>query len=303
MTVRKLYLVDASIYVFRAWHSMPDEFNDSEGWPTNAVQGFLRFLLDLVEHEKPQNIAIAFDEALDRCFRNEIYPLYKANRETAPEDLLRQFAYCRSLCEAMGLRVLSDHRYEADDLIGSALHVMRDHGFRGVIVSADKDLSQLLGADDEQWDFARNQRWGLDGVREKHGVHAHQVADYLALCGDMVDNIPGIPGIGAKTAAQLLNHFASLDELLERVGEVPFLALRGAKSVAAKLTEHAELARLYRQLTVIALDVPLGDINHHFARATPDAVALGELANQLKLGPITRRRLANVAGVELPGQK
>lgn len=299
MSPRKLYLVDASIYVFRAWHSVPNEFSDSEGWPTNAVQGFLRFLLDVVEYEKPQNIAIAFDEALDRCFRNEIYPLYKANREPAPEDLLRQFAYCRGLCEAMGLKILSDHRYEADDLIGSALHAMRDHGYRGVIVSADKDLSQLLGADDVQWDFARNQRWGLDGVRDKHGVHAHQVADYLALCGDAVDNIPGIPGIGAKTAAQLLNHFASLDELLERVEEVPFLTMRGAKSVAAKLAEHGDLARLYRQLTVIALDAPLGDISHQFVRHSPDAEVLSELAYQLKLGPITRRRLANVAGVEL----
>lgn len=299
MSARKLYLVDASIYVFRAWHSMPNEFSDSEGWPTNAVQGFLRFLLDVVEFEKPQNIAIAFDEALDRCFRNEIYPLYKANREPAPEDLLRQFAYCRGLCEAMGLKVLSDHRYEADDLIGSALHTMRDHGYKGVIVSADKDLSQLLAADDVQWDFARNQRWGLDGVRDKHGVHAHQVADYLALSGDAVDNIPGIPGIGAKTAAQLLNHFASLDELLDRIDEVPFLTMRGAKSVAAKLHEHAHLARLYRQLTVIALDAPLGDTSHHFVRHSPDAEALSELAYQLKLGPITRRRLANVAGVEL----
>ena len=115
------------------------------------------------------------------------------------------------------------------------MHVARGNGFRAVIVSADKDLSQLLGDHDEQWDFARNQRWGAAGVHERHGVQARQIADYLALTGDAVDNIPGVPGIGAKTAAALLAHFDTLDALLARVEEVPYLRLRGAASAAAKL--------------------------------------------------------------------
>src|SRR5690606_10505868 len=193
-----LYLVDASMYVFRAWHSMPDEFHDADGWPTNAVQGFARFLLELLERERPRHIAVAFDEALDTCFRNTLYPAYKANREPAPEALRRQFAHCKALCEALGLVVLAHAGYEADDLIGSAAHAARTHGHRAVIVSADKDLSQLLAGADEQWDFARGVRWGVDGVRARHGVDAHQVADYLALAGDAVDNIPGVPGIGKK---------------------------------------------------------------------------------------------------------
>ncbi len=223
-----LHLVDASLYVFRAWHSMPDEFRDAHGWPTNAVHGFARFLLDLLERERPRHIAIAFDEALDSCFRNRIYPAYKANREPAPEELRRQFSHCKALCAALGLAVLADHDYEADDLIGSALYRARPAGYRGVIVSADKDLSQLLGEHDEQWDYARAQRWGAAGVKARHGVHAHQIADYLALTGDAVDNIPGVGGVGPKTAAVLLAHFGNLDELLARVDEIAFLRLRGA---------------------------------------------------------------------------
>ena len=138
---RTLYLVDASLYVFRAWHSMPDEFRDADGWPTNAVHGFARFLLELLERERPRHIVVAFDEALDSCFRNTLYPLYKANREPAPEELRRQFEQCKALCRALGLVVLAHRDYEADDLIGSALHAARAAGHRGVNVSADKDLS------------------------------------------------------------------------------------------------------------------------------------------------------------------
>ena len=154
-----LYLVDASLYVFRAWHSMPDEFRDADGWPTNAVHGFARFLAELVERERPRHIAIAFDEALDSCFRHRLYPAYKANRAPAPDELRRQFAHCKALCRALGLPVLADSEYEADDLIGSALQAGRTRGLTGVIVSADKDRSQLLQGDDSQWDFARGQRW------------------------------------------------------------------------------------------------------------------------------------------------
>ncbi len=252
-----LYLVDASLYVFRAWHSIPDEFQDAQGWPTNAVHGFARFLLDLLEREDPQHITIAFDEALDSCFRHALYPAYKGNRTPAPDALRRQFAHCKALCAALGLSVLAHRDYEADDLIGSALHSVRAHGLRGVIVSADKDLSQLLLEHDEQWDYARNLRWGMDGVKARHGVHAHQIADYLALCGDAIDNIPGVTGIGAKSAAVLLAHFGSLDALLERIDEIPFLRLRGAAQMAARLREQREHALLWRQLTTIALDAPL----------------------------------------------
>lgn len=292
-----LYLVDASLYVFRAWHSMPDEFQDQQGWPTNAVHGFARFLLDLLERERPANIAIAFDEALDSCFRHRIYAAYKANRDPAPDALRRQFAHCKALCTALGLAVLAHHEYEADDLIGSALHARRDAGMRGVIISADKDLSQLLFEQDEQWDYARNQRWGMAGVKARHGVHAHQIADYLALCGDAVDNIPGVTGVGAKSAAVLLAHFGSLDVLYERLDEVPFLRLRGAAQMAVRLREQREHALLWRQLTTIALDAPLEGAAADFSRGVADAQMLQGLCDALRFGPLTRRRLFAAAGL------
>lgn len=298
---RPLYLVDASLYVFRAWHSMPDDFQDADGWPTNAVHGFARFLLELLERERPANIAIAFDEALDSCFRNRLYPAYKANREPAPEALRRQFTHCKALCAALGLSVLAHGEYEADDLIGSALHAARPRGFHGVIVSADKDLSQLLQERDEQWDFARGQRWGIGGVKARHGVEARQIADYLALAGDAVDNIPGISGIGAKSAAVLLSHFGDLDTLLARVDEVAFLRLRGAATMAVRLREQREHALLWRQLTTIALDAPLDVAEPDHRRGDADGGMLAALADNLRFGPMTRRRLRVAAGLDDAG--
>ena len=293
--LQPLYLVDASLYVFRAWHSMPDEFHDADGWPTNAVHGFARFLLDLLERERPRHIAIAFDEALDSCFRNALYPAYKANRDPAPAELRRQFAWCKALCQALGLVTLAHQDYEADDLIGTAAHVARKDGFRNMIVSADKDLSQLLAGQDQQWDFARGVRWGADGVKARYGVHAHQIADYLALTGDAVDNIPGVTGIGAKSAAILLAHFGSMDALLARIDEVPFLRLRGAAGMAVRLREQREHALLWRQLTTVALDAPLPGPD--FARGTGDGAELQSLADWVGFGPLTRRRLQEAAGL------
>ena len=232
-----VYLVDASMYVFRAWHSMPDEFHDAEGWPTNAVHGFARFLLELLERERPRHIAIAFDEALDSCFRNALYPAYKANREPAPEELKRQFAHCKALCEGLGLATLAHPEFEADDLIGSALRHARALGHPGVIVSADKDLSQLLGDLDEQWDFARGVRWGASGVKARQGVHAHQVADFLALCGDAVDNIPGVPG-GAAGAFRNPGRAARADRG-NTVPALPRRSLGGGETARASRTGTA----------------------------------------------------------------
>jgi len=289
------HLVDGSLYVFRAWHSMPDEFHDVDGEPVNAVHGFTRFLCELLERTRAEHVAVAFDASLTTSFRNAIYPAYKANRELPPPALVRQFEWCRRVAESLGLVVMNDHEYEADDLIGSAHFSLRAHGFRSVIVSADKDFGQLLGEHDEQWDFAKNIRWGAAGVFERIGVHPHQVADYLALCGDAVDNIPGVPGVGAKTAAALLAHFGDLDSLLDRVDEVPYLRLRGAAACASRLKEHAELARLYRRLTRIALDVAVASHAEALRRQAGDLAGIEALCEQLRFGPLTRARLRDLA--------
>jgi 5'-3' exonuclease len=290
------HLIDGSLYVFRAWHSMPDEFHDVDGHPVNAVHGFTRFLCELLERTRAERVAVAFDASLTSSFRNAIYPAYKANRELPPPDLERQFVLCREITQALGVTVLIDHSFEADDLIGSALWLLRGHGIPSVIVSADKDFGQLLGEHDEQWDFARNLRWGPGGVHEKLGVHPHQVADYLALCGDAVDNIPGVPGVGAKTAAALLAHFGDLEALLARIDEIPFLRLRGAAACAARLREHGELARLYRRLTRIALDAPVSEHIDALRRVPVQLDILEALCERLRFGPLTRSRLRALAG-------
>ena len=293
-----VFLVDSSMYVFRAWHSMPDEFLDRDGHPVNAVLGFTRFVLELVERYRPARMVFAFDLALESNFRNDLYPAYKANREPAPEHLKRQFLYCQRVCSALGYAVLGDVRYEADDLIGTALAHVRRLGHFGLIVSADKDLAQLLEHGDEQWDYARNERWNAGGVMQRYGVHAHQIADYLGLTGDAVDNIPGVPGIGAKTAASLLSHFGTLDALLERLGEVPFLRMRGSAAHASRLLAHRDIALLSRRLATIACDAPLPPDFGCGERGRVDDAALDALLEQLRFGPLTRRRLqsATVTG-------
>ena len=289
------HLIDGSLYVFRAWHSMPDEFLDIDSNPVNAVHGYTRFLCEILERRQPEHVAVAFDASLTSSFRNAIYPPYKAHRELPPPELERQFVLCRGITEALGVATLIDHTYEADDLIGSLLWSLRGHGMPSVVVSADKDFGQLLGEQDEQWDYGRNLRWGPDGVHDKLGVRPHQVADYLALCGDAVDNIPGVPGVGAKTAAALLTHFGSLDALLERVDEVGFLRLRGAATCMARLREHGQQALLYRRLTRIALDAPI-DPGANAARRRPaNQAALDALCEQLRFGPLTRSRLRALA--------
>lgn len=290
------YLVDGSLYVFRAWHSMPDDFRDADGFPANAVHGYTRFLCDLIEREKPAHLMVAFDASLTTSFRNELYPPYKANRELPPVELERQFTLCREVTRAMGVTELADPVYEADDLIGSMLWTLRAQGMRSVIVSADKDFGQLLGEHDRQWDFARDRRWGPDGVHDKLGVHPHQVADYLALTGDSVDNIPGVPGIGAKTAAALLQHFGDLETVLERVDEVPFLRLRGAEACARRLREHADTARLFARITRIALDAPVPERSVDLERRPSDCGELERLCDHLRFGPLTRHRLNELDG-------
>lgn len=289
------YLVDASLYVFRAWHSIPPDFTDVDGHPVNAVHGFTRFLLDLLERAKPSHAAICFDESLTSSFRNAIYPDYKANRELPPDELIRQFAYCREVAAALGMTVLTDTEFEADDLIGSAVHALDTHDCGAIMVSADKDFGQLVGDSVEQWDFSRDQRWNAQGIKQRLGVHPHQVADFLALMGDAIDNIPGVPGIGAKTAAVLLAHFETLDALLERREEVAFLRMRGAAGIARKLHEHADMARLSRRLTGIAVDAPVPRGLTDYARRAPDEAAIGTLFDRLKLGPMTRSRVRSLA--------
>jgi len=285
-----IHLIDASIYVFRAYYSVATEFTDQQQQPVHAVYGFLNTLLGLLADAQPTHLAVCFDESLTTSFRNRLYPAYKANRELPPADLARQFVYCQQLCRALGLTVLVDGEYEADDLVGSAWHALKPHGFEAVLVTGDKDFSQLVDEHTVIFDVSRRERTDAAGVKRKHGVRPDQFADYLALMGDAVDNIPGISGIGPKTAASLINHFGSLDSLLARIDELPYLRMRGAAQLADRLRRGSDDARLYRQLSTIALNAPVPGTPAGYQIGGADRVALDALLEQLRFGPITRKR-------------
>lgn len=290
-----VYLVDASIYVFRAWFSVPDEFSTSEGHPTNAVYGFTGFLCSLLEQSESGHIGVAFDESLTTSFRNELYPEYKANREPAPEELKRQFKWARQVAEALGLQCFADPAYEADDLIGTLSEYWRARGHSINVVSSDKDLVQLVRKGDYWWDFARNRKLGHGAVSEKFGVRPEQMADFLALTGDSVDNIPGVPGVGPKTAAALLAHFEDLDAIRERLAEVQHLSIRGAKSLHKKLEEHWPAAELARKLTVIHTEVPSALQRPEVVRGSIDEARLNRLFDDLSFGRMLRQRCLQTA--------
>jgi 5'-3' exonuclease len=285
------YLIDASVYIFRAWHSMPDRFEDPAGNPTNAVYGFARFLCELLEQTRADRVAVAFDESLTTSFRNEIYPEYKANRDPAPEALKRQFAWCQDLGRALGLTVCADSYYEADDLIATLAEQCRSRQQSVCVVTGDKDLAQLLVDDDHWWDFSRRRRLDRQGVFDHFGVHPHQIADFLALTGDSVDNIPGVPGVGPKTASALLARFGSLDAIYGRLDEIAWLKIRGAKTLAAKLREHEAAARLARRLTGLHREVPVLAEAGELQRSGGDADALDALLDSLGFGRPLRERL------------
>ncbi len=253
----RLVLVDASIYIFRAWFSLPASMVDAEGNPNNAVYGFGDFLARLLRESRTEHIALAFDESLTTSFRNEIYPAYKGNRELPPPELAAQLAACRELGNAMGLATYSSGRYEADDLIGTLAAKLRPKGFRMDYVTGDKDLAQLLEGGDRLWDFARGERLNARGIRDRLGVGPRQVVDWLALAGDPVDNVPGVPGIGRKTAATLLQEYRDIDRLYARLHRLPVSGIRGARRLQDLLDRHREQAYLSRELVRIARDAPL----------------------------------------------
>lgn len=251
-----VYLVDASPYVFRAFFALPDSITGPDGEPVNAVYGFASFLLKLMEQESPTHLGVAFDGSLTTSFRNELYPEYKAQRDPPPPELEAQLDACRETADALGTATFIDDRYEADDILGALWRRARREGFRVVVVTSDKDLAQLVDEDTELLDFARDTRYDVAAVEEKFGVRPAQIPDYLGLAGDSVDNIPGIAGVGPKTAQALLARFDSLEDALDRLDDVAELSVRGAGSLARKLDEQRDTALLSKRLATVALDAP-----------------------------------------------
>lgn len=290
-----IFLVDASVYVFRAYHSMLPDMVDRDGNPVHAVFGFARFLGDLIERVRPRYIAVAFDQRLATSYRSRIYPPYKANREPAPVDLAVQFQHCRELCRHLGLAAFVSPEYEADDIIGTLGCLMREEGVRSAFITRDKDLAQLVRTGDLYWDFGAREQFGYHDIERHFGVAPERFADYLALTGDDVDNIPGVPGVGHKTAASLMKAFASLDHLYADLDRVPGLKLRGARTLSDKLRLHRDSVFLARKLTHITCDMQLGVDIEGLRRRLPDAPALGDLYDRLGFGPFLRRQSERLA--------
>jgi 5'-3' exonuclease len=285
-----IFLVDASVYLFRAYHSILPDMRDRDGNPVHAVFGFARFLGDLIERMRPDYMAVAFDQRRAASYRNRIYPPYKANRERTPADLVAQAECCRELCRHLGVAVFVDPDYEADDLIGTLAHLMRAQGMRAAFISRDKDLAQLMRDGDLFWDFGARGQFGYHDIERHFGVTPERFADYLALTGDSIDNIPGVPGVGQRTAAVLMKAFGSLDELYADLTRVASLPLRGAGTLGARLAAHRESVYLARRLTRIACDLSLGASVSTLRRRLPDLPALGALYDRLGFGPFLRRQ-------------
>ncbi|MBU2676139.1 MAG: hypothetical protein KJP16_03580 [Gammaproteobacteria bacterium] len=291
------YLIDASVYVFRAYYSMPDDMVDESGNPINALYGFCRFIGDFMESVTPEYVAVLFDESLSKSFRTEIYPEYKANRDPAPPELKRQFEQCRRFVRAMGLMECASPKYEADDLIGTLVEHGRRNGRPSTIVTRDKDLTQLLKKEDVFWDFAGKGKLRYEEIPDSFGVWPEQIADFLALAGDAVDNIKGVPGVGKKTATVLLQHFGSLDEIYDNLHKVHEVNVRGAKTLGVKLETHRDDAILARRLTGIACDAPIENAE---AAMQPSAPRLGEihaLFDEAGIGTALRRQAERVSDI------
>src|SRR5712692_2757051 len=281
-----VFLVDGSSYIFRAYHALPPLTRKSDGLQVNAVLGFCNMLWklmrDMKPEERPTHLAVVFDRS-EKTFRTDMYPDYKAHRPDPPDDLRPQFPLIREAVRAFDLPCLEQAGFEADDLIATYVRLACERGASATIVSSDKDLMQLVTDCVTMYDTMKDRRIGIAEVIEKFGVPPEKVVEVQALAGDSTDNVPGVPGIGVKTAAQLIVEYGDLETLLLRAGEIKQPKRREA------LIENAEKARISRQLVLlddkVKLDVPLDELAVH----EPDARKLIAFLKAMEFSTLTRR--------------
>lgn len=281
-----LHLIDGSAFIFRAYHALPPLTRKSDGLPVGAVAGFCNLLWGELtstrKAEAPTHLAVIFD-AGSKTFRNDIYPLYKANRPDLPEDLRPQFAYTRDATRAFNVACIEVDGYEADDIIATLAHRARDAGGTVTIISSDKDLMQLVGDGVDMLDPMKNKRIGLVEVFEKFGVAPNRVVDVQSLAGDSVDNVPGAPGIGIKTAALLIQEYGDLETLLARAGEIKQPKRREA------LVDNADLIRISKRLVALDCNMPLDATLESLELKDPDAETAMAFLNAMEFRTLTRR--------------
>jgi DNA polymerase-1 len=282
----RLWLIDASAYIFRAYHALPPLTRKSDGLPVGAVQGYCNMLWKLLKDMKgadgPTHLAAIFDHS-EKTFRNDLYDQYKANRSAPPEDLIPQFPLVREATRAFGVHCVELPGYEADDLIATYACKVRDTGGECVIVSSDKDLMQLIGPSVVMWDPMKDRRLAEEAVMEKFGVTPDKMVDLQALIGDSVDNVPGAPGIGPKTAAQLLDEYGDLDTLLERAGEIKQPKRRET------LINFRDQILLSRELVRLTCDAPTPEPIDDFLVRDPDPATLSGFLEQMEFRGLQRR--------------
>ncbi|MBY6046109.1 DNA polymerase I [Vannielia litorea] len=291
-----LHLIDGSAFIFRAYHALPPLTRKSDGLPIGAVAGFCNMLHKYIEAntgpDAPTHAAVIFDYS-GKSFRNEIYDQYKANRPPAPEDLVPQFPLTREATRAFNVACEEIEGYEADDIIATLSCQAREAGGRVTIISSDKDLMQLVGGGVEMLDAMKNKRIDEEGVIEKFGVKPERVVDVQALAGDSVDNVPGAPGIGIKTAALLINEYGDLDTLLERADEIKQPKRRES------LQENAELIRISRRLVQLDCNTPLDFTLDDLEVKDPDPEALLAFLAEMEFRTLAKR-VAEQFQVEAP---
>ena len=247
---KSLYIIDGSSYIFRAYFGIRQFLSTSKGFPTNALYGFINMLQKVVKDEKPDFLCVAFDSK-EKTFRHDIYPDYKANRDAPPEDLVKQFPYFEPLVEAYNISSIRVPGFEADDIIGTLALKGSKAGYHVVIVSGDKDMMQLVSPKVEMLDTMKNKRFGIKEVEEKFGVPPEKVIEVMGLMGDSSDHIPGVKGVGPKTATELIQKYGSIDGLYKSIDEIE------KKKLKEKLVQDKEKALLSRRLVTIDTEMEL----------------------------------------------
>jgi 5'-3' exonuclease len=251
---KKIVLLDASIYIFRAYFALPDNWHAANGYAVNAVYGYTRFLIDLLANERPEYIFAAFDESLGSCFRNDIYADYKSSRVLPEPELAFQLNLCQEITQALGVTCKASDTYEADDLLATVAAQARRRGVSSAVISADKDLVQLLVNDNDYiHDYGRKEPVYTTEILAESGVHPSRWAELLAIAGDASDDIPGVPGVGVKTASKILAAI-SFDDVMNNPSLLLTTDIRGVKGLVAKLTQYKDQIQLAYQLTQLKTD-------------------------------------------------
>jgi DNA polymerase I len=286
-----LTLIDGSGFIFRAYHAIP-HLSTTKGVPTNAVYGFTTMLLKSLREHEPTHVALVFD-AGRKSFRNDIDPQYKANRPEAPDDLQSQFPLVREVARALSVPIVEEPGVEADDVIATLACRAREMGWEVVVVTGDKDFAQLVDGKLSLYDpmAEASGRGGVTGpaeVEKKLGVRPDQVVEYMAILGDKIDNVPGIPGIGEVTAASLIRHFGSVEEMLRRPDEIPKAVTRGGEKVKEKIVSSADRIRTNRRLVVLDCELALPFAPDAFGRRSPDEPKVRALFSELEFSRLLK---------------